>query len=902
MKTKTYLLTACLLTSSLAMAQDRSSSSINLRTFKKSDISMSIDVKAEGKRFSPIWGLDLAWINEQNLRKGLRHMGAQNVGIGRSSFRVFSPLVNDESLANDQINGLRERSNLFDIVRKDLPIVLNCDNGYRPKDSTEPFINTYYTSKNKIVNIDHWAKCIEAHVAWMKENSTHPVIGISPFNEPDNAWEKNLTGEIQGNQSDEANVAQKLKTYESLQGIKICGGNTLNNDNAINWYNAGSNVYDWGNTHQLAGSMNNYIKFYDRLMNDGKVGYNDEMHNVVEAMVGLEHGMTYGIWWGFDSRARGEFCDISRHGQRLAYAEHQNNWTAASVYRHDDGRVKAFIGSSERQAATTSYQFVSPQRDLYFDGQGPLRTFRMEIPGGTGYQQGQVNAERVIDITWGEDVQPAAIDGQYQIVNEGTGLALAAMGSNIVVQKYEKLALQKWNVTPAVSPTTSGDFSFYDITVSNNVMTHLNVQDFSTFDGANVIAYSVNKVAHSNEQWYLQYAGNGTYYIRNRETSLYLTAQPSSALNNVNVQTNVLMSGDNSKRQLWRFIPVTATFDRKAPEKPSGLVADANPASVRLSWDANSERDLGGYMVLRTEKGSNEWNTIARKIKDTYFVDNTCLPSVTYIYKVKAIDLSENLSDASDEIESSASGEKAMIARWHFGTNLYDETPNMMDAVHGGTPAFMVDNSTYEKYLSLSNNAYLQLPYNIANSEEMTIAMWINMRSNSNWQRVFDFGCDNNHYMFLTTNNGKGGMRFAIKNGEEEQTLDANQNLSILKWKYLTVTIGKGKTCIYIDGVEVGSSNSITIKPSDIHAVLNYVGRSQFYTDPYMPMFIRDMRIYNYAADVEEVKSMMNDKSNSINDVKDVKQPLNIYGIDGTRRPQMRRGINIIDKKKVMKK
>lgn len=902
MKTKTYLLTACLLTSSLAMAQERLSSSINLKTFKKSDISMPIDVKAEGKRFSPIWGLDLAWINEQNLRKGLRHMGAENVGIGRTSFRVFSPLINDESLANDQINGLRERSNLFDIVRKDLPLVMNCDNGYRPKDSTEPFVNTYYTSKNKIVNIGHWAKCIEAHVAWMKENSTHPVIGISPFNEPDNAWEKNLTGEIQGNQSDEANVAQKLKTYESLQGIKICGGNTLNNDNAINWYNAGSNVYDWGNTHQLAGSMNNYIKFYDRLVNDGKVGYNDEMHNVVEAMVGLEHGMTYGIWWGFDSRARGEFCDISRHGQRLAYAEHQNNWTAASVYRHDDGRVKAFIGSSERQAATTSYQFVSPQRDLYFDGQGPLRTFRMEIPGGTGYQQGQVNAERVIDITWGEDVQPAAIDGQYQIVNEGTGLALAAMGSNIVVQKYEKLALQKWNVTPAVSPTTSGDFSFYDITVSNNVMTHLNVQDFSTFDGANVIAYSVNKVAHSNEQWYLQYAGNGTYYIRNRETSLYLTAQPSSALNNVNVQTNVLMSGGNSKRQLWRFIPVTATFDRKAPEKPSGLVADANSASVRLSWDANSERDLGGYMVLRTEKGSNEWNTIARKIKDAYFVDNTCLPSVTYIYKVKAIDLSENLSDASDEIEAAASGEKAMIARWHFETNLYDETPNMMDAVHGGTPAFMVDNSTYEKYLSLSNNAYLQLPYNIANSEEMTIAMWINMRSNSNWQRVFDFGYDNNHYMFLTTNNGKGGMRFAIKNGGEEQTLDANQNLSILKWKYLTVTIGKGKTCIYIDGVEVGSSNSITIKPSDIHAVLNYVGRSQFYTDPYMPMFIRDMRIYNYAVDVEEVKSMMNDKSNSINDVKDVKQPLNIYGIDGTRRPQMRRGINIIDKKKVMKK
>jgi hypothetical protein len=51
------------------------------------------------------------------------------------------------------------------------------------------------------------------------------------------------------------------------------------------------------------------------------------MHNVAEAMIGLEDGMTVGIWWGFDSRARGEFCDISRHGRRLAYAEHRSSWT-----------------------------------------------------------------------------------------------------------------------------------------------------------------------------------------------------------------------------------------------------------------------------------------------------------------------------------------------------------------------------------------------------------------------------------------------------------------------------------------------------------------------------------------------------------------------------------------------
>ena len=890
---KSIIFAACLMASASSMAQERSSSSINLKTYGKSDVMMMVDLNAEGKRFSPVWGLDLAWINEQNLRKGLRHMGASNVGIGRTAFRFKDALINGTELTQATINTMSQRSRLFDIVSPTLPLLFTADQ----EAGTDASFITYLTKERRYdANVEPWAENINSHVKWMKENTTHPIIGVSPFNEPD-YWNTEEGATIENH----ALVAKRLKeNYPLFSDIAIVGGNTLNDDKAKSWFEGGKDYYDWGNTHQLAGSFKSYADFFSYLSSNGKVGYADEMHNVAEAMVGLEYGMTYGIWWGFDSRARGEFCDISRHGKRLAYAEQRDKWTAASIYKHDDGRVKAFIGSSERQANTTSYQFLSPDRDFYYDGQGPLRSFCMVIPGGTTYQEGQVNAERVIDITWGEDVQPAPINGTYQIMNEGTGTALAVMGDNIVVQKYEKLGTQKWNVTPAKSPETFGDFSFYDITGTTNAQLHMNVLNFSTLDGADVIVYKQNAKADSNEQWYLEYAGNGTYYIRNRETSLYLTAKPSMAVNNVNVQTNELMTDENRSRQLWRFLPVTATFDRVAPSQPQGLVADALPASVRLSWDANNERDLDGYMILRAEKGSDEWNTIARKIKDSYFVDNTCMPSTSYIYKVKAIDLSENVSEASEVIESAATGEKAMIARWHLDTNFYDETPNMMDAVHSGTPTFAEDADKDLKYITLTNGAYMQLPYNIANNDEMTISLWINMRANSNWQRVFDFGYDTDHYMFLTTNNGNGAMRFAIKNGGDEQTLDATQNLTLLAWKYLTVSIGKGKTAIYIDGEEVGSSNSITIKPSDLHAILNYVCRSQFNSDPYMPAYIYDMRIYNYAVDAAEVREMMNDKSNSITNVSDDHVPTRIYGIDGTRLTQLQHGINIVDGKKVM--
>ena len=113
--------------------------------------------------------------------------------------------------------------------------------------------------------------------------------------------------------------------------IRICGGNTLNCDEALPWYNYLKEQLDEGNTHQLAGEFNGYATFYETVRKDGKMAMNDEMHNVMEAMVGLEYGLQTGIWWGSAEYDRGEFCKISRGGERLAYTEHRPNWTAASV-------------------------------------------------------------------------------------------------------------------------------------------------------------------------------------------------------------------------------------------------------------------------------------------------------------------------------------------------------------------------------------------------------------------------------------------------------------------------------------------------------------------------------------------------------------------------------------------
>ena len=140
------------------------------------DVTIPFDLSQQGVRFQPTWGLDQAWISDQNMRKGINHMGKENVGIGRSCFRTVKALINDSVLDNDAINYMRRRANIFNQVSDTLPLVLTVD---QEAGSDEYFV------KNKNCDVNHWAANIVSHVHWMQQNSRHPVIGVSIYNEPD---------------------------------------------------------------------------------------------------------------------------------------------------------------------------------------------------------------------------------------------------------------------------------------------------------------------------------------------------------------------------------------------------------------------------------------------------------------------------------------------------------------------------------------------------------------------------------------------------------------------------------------------------------------------------------------------------------------------------------------------
>ena len=104
--------------------------------------------------------------------------------------------------------------------------------------------------------------------------------------------------------------------------------------------------------------------------------------------------------------------------------------------------------------------------------------------------------------------------------------------------------------------------------------------------------------------------------------------------------------------------------------------------------------------------------------------------------------------------------------------------------------------------------------------------------------RIFDFGSSTTNYMFLSPKNGSNGkIRFGIKNGSAaEQDIDGTAALPTGGWHHVAVTLNGSTGTLYVDGVQVGTNTAMTITPNMLGATTqNWIGRSQFSSDPYMP-------------------------------------------------------------------
>jgi hypothetical protein len=97
--------------------------------------------------------------------------------------------------------------------------------------------------------------------------------------------------------------------------------------------------------------------------------------------------------------------------------------------------------------------------------------------------------------------------------------------------------------------------------------------------------------------------------------------------------------------------------DKFPPAAPKGLAIVAGAGSINLSWDANKEPDLAGYLVLRGEVPGDTLQPLTpAAISGTSFEDKTVTPGVRYVYAVVAIDKASppNRSAQSPRVEETA--------------------------------------------------------------------------------------------------------------------------------------------------------------------------------------------------------------------------------------------------------
>lgn len=795
------------------------------------------------------WSWDFFGYQQRN------HCGTENLDIARIGFTgrfdsSYDALTDAQKTAIDT-----EFTNALPTgVKK---IFLLCGIGNEGKDQgNAPSTPTWSTTqRNNYVNdIVRAAEYIES--------KGYEIFAVAPFNEPD--YEVTYTG----NASNFNAVAAIMQEKPILAG-KVFGPSTLNSTEAGNWYPTVKNNINYANTHQLSGTnFTDYTSFWSTAKSDGKSPVADEMHNVMEAMICINYGGVAGTWWGWEGITRGEYVRIINDGTQLSYKEQPDKWMTASVNKYKTGnRVEAFIGTSERQAVASNFTFLSKGRLAYYDGKGPFYDYSQDVPGGASgsYQNGQTNAERLINISTGEDVPIEHIAGKYKIVNKATGKILSLTNGNATtrgnVYQWSDGGLdnQSWDVYP-IDSTTVADFSYVTIRNSNTstLYLYLDAEAWNMDNGANVSVWSDSDTAPANawQRWHLRYVKDGYYNIINHNTGLFLDVYNGNIADGTNVMEWEGNGGDN---QLWKFVPADHSVDAIAPSAPTGLQATAQSGGIKLTWNANSDDDIYRYMIYRYNELVGIWECIGRKVQGTAFLDNTCRKGVTLRYRIKALDKSYNLSAASAEVSSTTLSAPSLIAQWS-GMSLKDSGPNKMNVALFGT-TFTTEND-HAAFSFDGSDDYVKLPYHAADMQEMTFTAWVKGSSTTAWQRIFDFGNGEDEYLFLTPTNGSA-MRFEIKKDGVTQGLNATTTLGTGTWQHIAVTIGTNNVKIYINGTENASTSDITLRPSDIAPTICTLGRSQFDSDPRFKGLMSDVRLYNYELTAGEIQTLANITSNT---------------------------------------
>ena len=185
----------------------------------------------------------------------------------------------------------------------------------------------------------------------------------------------------------------------------------------------------------------------------------------------------------------------------------------------------------------------------------------------------------------------------------------------------------------------------------------------------------------------------------------------------------------------------------------------------------------------------------------------------------------------------------------------------------GGQSAFSTTRQVGTHALQLVSNGAMGGGYVVIPSlsaiapAAATIMAWVHPTAAQMWQRVFDLGNDTMLNSSLTTQDAASTVRFAIRtNMNTAELINTTVMVPPNAWHHLAVVLREGSPYtgeIYVNGALAGSNAAMTLHLSDLGATTNnFIGRSQYASDPYFSGYVEDFRVYNRALTAAEIAAI----------------------------------------------
>ncbi|GAB2541146.1 LamG-like jellyroll fold domain-containing protein [Rufibacter soli] len=341
-----------------------------------------------------------------------------------------------------------------------------------------------------------------------------------------------------------------------------------------------------------------------------------------------------------------------------------------------------------------------------------------------------------------------------------------------------------------------------------------------------------------------------------------------AATDNTSTSAVAFINRNDATAQHWLLlsqaeVTLYKNLVEKVPTVVKNLRISAGDSKVTLTWDLKYN---ARYDVLRSEAETGAYTAVATDLEEPRFVDQNSQNGFTYFYKVVAHN-EEGRSPESVVLSGSPlPGHHLRISfEENSGSKAYDAWGGYHAALKDGATWAAGQNNGSAVNLVKATGSFLQLEEGVVSElNDFTIAAWVKLPSNQgNNTRLFDFGSGTGTYMMFVPRNDATTVRYKIIRSDNGKNYDKIIPcvIPLNQWAHVTLSQQGSTFKLYLNGQVVFTDSTANVKPSDLGITAsNYLGKSQWATDPYSDQAYDDFRIYNHAITASQVQELFENK------------------------------------------